>query len=135
MHSKDSSESPIEVEKQVPPWHEKPYDGFYPPNYTQIPDDFFDRVMPYLTGSELKVLLYIMRRTFGFKRAASAISLAQIGSGLKSYNGGAGLSKSTVADALNRLEEYGLIVRERSVSDKGDPERTIYSVRLRGAPG
>ena len=35
----------------------------------------FDELLPYLSEAELKVLLYIVRRTFGFKKEADAISV------------------------------------------------------------
>jgi hypothetical protein len=43
------------------------FKGFLSPRYTQVPDELFDELMAYLSGAELKVLLYIIRRTFGFK--------------------------------------------------------------------
>jgi hypothetical protein len=45
-----------------------PFEGFSRPNYTQVPDELFDVLMPDLTEAELRVLLYIIRRTFGFKK-------------------------------------------------------------------
>ena len=41
------------------------FEGFSSPNYTQVPDELFDILMPSLTDAELRVLLYIIRRTFG----------------------------------------------------------------------
>ena len=52
--------------------------GFSSPNYTQVPDELFDVLLPALSDAELRVLLYIIRRTFGFKRDADAISLSQM---------------------------------------------------------
>ena len=57
---------------------EEVFPGYTSPNYTQVPDELFDRQLPDLSGAELKVLLYIMRRTFGFKKDADNISLNQI---------------------------------------------------------
>src|SRR2546423_9842309 len=54
------------------------FEPFQGPNYTLVPDEVFDRLLPELTGAELKVLLYIIRRTFGFKKDADSISLAQM---------------------------------------------------------
>ena len=56
--------------------------GFDAPRYTPVPDDLFDLWLPHLSGAEVKVLLYICRRTFGFKKDADAISLAQITGGI-----------------------------------------------------
>ena len=54
------------------------FPGFRSPNYTMVPDDLFDDLMAGLSGAELKVLLYIIRRTFGFKKHSDDISLNQI---------------------------------------------------------
>ena len=61
--------------------------GFDSPNYTPTPDALFDELAPNLTESELRVLLYIVRRTFGFKRDADAISLTQLVSGITTKDG------------------------------------------------
>jgi hypothetical protein len=42
--------------------------GYTSPNYTPVPDELFDEQLPDLSGAELKLLLYIIRRTFGFKK-------------------------------------------------------------------
>ena len=47
----------------------RPFRGFRSPSYTQVPDELFDELLVELSGGELKVLLYIIRRTFGFKPA------------------------------------------------------------------
>jgi len=54
------------------------FQGFRSPNYTQVPDELFDELMSTLSGAELKVLLYIIRRTFGFKKGSDTISLSQM---------------------------------------------------------
>jgi hypothetical protein len=59
------------------------FKGFISPRYTQVPDALFDELMAYLSGAELKVLLYIIRRTFGFKKESDNISLRQICNGIK----------------------------------------------------
>ena len=58
------------------------FQGFRSPNYTQVPDELFDELMSELSGAELKVLLYIIRRTFGFKKDSDNISLSQICNGI-----------------------------------------------------
>src|SRR3954467_12959511 len=88
--------------------------GFRSPNYTQVPDELFDELLSVLSGAELKVLLYIIRRTFGFKRDADAISLSQMMSGIVTHDGdrldrGVGLSKPTLLQALRSLEANNII--------------------------
>ena len=86
--------------------------GFRSPTYTQVPDELFDELLPELSGAELKVLLYIIRRTFGFKRDSDNISLSQMLNGVRARDGtvfdrGAGVSKPTLLQALRSLEERG----------------------------
>jgi len=112
-----------------------PFRGFRSPTYTQVPDELFDELLPELSGAELKVLLYIIRRTFGFKRDRDSISLSQMLHGVQSRSGevfdrGAGVSKPTLLHALRSLEERGIIQTERRRSaEKGD-EPTVYTLRF-----
>ncbi len=54
------------------------FEGFDSPNGTIVPDDFFDLLAPELSEAELRVCLYIIRRTFGFKKRSDDISLRQM---------------------------------------------------------
>ena len=115
------------------------YQGFSRPNYTQVPDDVFDVLLPELTESELKVLLYIIRRTFGFKKDADTISLKQMVEGIRTRDGrqldrGAGVSKTSAVRGVNGLVEKGIIlaVRNRS-AEKGD-EATTYTLHVVEVP-
>jgi len=102
------------------------FSGFLTPNYTQIPDQLFDELLPILSGNEIKILMYICRRTFGFKKDIDNISLAQMVSGITAkdgtkLDGGTGLSKASVARALKELEDKNIILRvRRSDPQKGD---------------
>ena len=115
------------------------FEGYTDPTYTPIPDVLFDEQLALLSGAELKVLLYIMRRTFGFKKRSDNISLSQICSGITTREGkvldhGTGLSKDSVTRAAKSLEEKGLIFRcQRSSAEKGH-EATTYSLNLGGRP-
>jgi hypothetical protein len=53
------------------------FEGFDSPNTTPVPDVVFDRLLARLGEAELKALLYIIRRTFGFKRDRDPISFNQ----------------------------------------------------------
>ena len=111
------------------------FSGFLTPNYTQIPDQVFDELLPILSGNEIKILMYICRRTFGFKRDTDNISLSQMVSGITTkagiqLDGGTGLSKASVARTLKDLEEKDIIVRVR----RSDPLRgdlpTTYQLNV-----
>src|SRR5688572_23206645 len=83
------------------------YKGYASPNYTPVPDGLFDEQLPDLSGSELKVLLYIIRRTFGFKKDSDNISLNQLLNGITTKEGivldrGTGLTKKTLLEAIKQ---------------------------------
>lgn len=107
------------------------FKGYSNPNYTMVPDELFDEQLPYLSGAELKVLLYIIRRTFGFKKESDSVSLNQMTNGIVTKDGrvldkGTGLSKAAVALAVRSLEEKGLILRNRMRSSEKGDEPTTY---------
>jgi hypothetical protein len=109
--------------------------GFRSPNYTIVPDELFDRLLAILTGAEIKVLLYIIRRTFGFKKDADSISFNQICNGIQSPNGqiidrGTGLATSTAQAAVKRLVEHKIIVAVRNRSLEGGDEPTTYKLNV-----
>jgi phage replication O-like protein O len=113
-----------------------PFDGFSRPTYTPIPDELFDVLLPDLSKPELKVLLYVMRRTFGFKKDADAISTAQLVSDITTKDGrvldrGTGLPRSSVKTATQSLVERGILTVRQVRSETGDYDSNVYSVRFK----
>jgi len=111
------------------------FSGFISPRYTQVPDELFDDLMSHLSGAELKVLLYIIRRTFGFKKDVDHISLNQICKGITTRDGevldkGTGLSQQSVITALKGLLQKNAIVSKRRSSKEKGYESTTYSLHL-----
>jgi hypothetical protein len=111
------------------------FQGFQFPTTTPIPDEVFDVLMPQLSGAELKVLLYICRRTFGFKKESDTISLHQIATGIKTrdgrvLDGGTGLCKRHVQRALKVLEKKNVIQVTRKVDETGLNEVNTYSLNM-----
>jgi hypothetical protein len=114
------------------------WDGFQDPNYTPVPDDFFDVLLAHLTDVEVRVLLYIIRRTYGFKKPADDISLSQIVKGIVTRDGrrldyGAGVSKAGAVLAVKRLEARGILFAQRNESPERGHEATTYRLRKAGA--
>lgn len=112
------------------------WQGFQEPRYTPVPDEVFDYWLDKLTGSQLRVLLYIIRRTFGFKKDADVITLEQMSEGIVTKDGvrldaGTGLHKVTCSKACSVLAELGLIVIQENWS--GD-ERLPNTYSLKMAP-
>lgn len=110
------------------------------PNSTQIPNVILDQWLPHLSGSELRVVLYVCRRTYGFGKLEDRISLKQMSEGIKRKDGsvldqGAGLSKSAAAEACKSLEQKRVLNRsQQSAEGKGDTA-TAYSLNLDRRPG
>lgn len=115
------------------------FEGFYVPNSTQVPDTLFDELMAELSGAELKVVLYIIRRTFGFKRQSDTISISQLLHGITKKNGevldrGTGLAKPTLLRALKSLTERAIILPTRQFDEKGGYKATEYRLHLAPTP-
>jgi hypothetical protein len=117
--------------------NQKNFKGYSKPNYTPVPDELFDEQLPDLSGAELKVLLYIIRRTFGFKKESDNISLNQLLHGITTkedvvLDRGTGLSKKTLLDTLKNLVEKNLIISERRRSKEKGDEPTTYRLNIVG---
>ncbi len=113
--------------------------GFYSPKYTQVPDDLFDDLMSELSGSELKVLLYVIRRTFGFKKDSDHISLSQLVSGIVKKDGtiqdkGTGLHKDSVIKAVKSLVEKCVLHRKKGNHLSGGFSPNEYSLNVQHYP-
>jgi hypothetical protein len=112
------------------------FDGFASPNTTAVPDEFFDVLAPNLSEAELRVTLYIIRRTFGFKKAADPISFSQFLTGITTHDGrvldnGCGVrSRGHLSKSLKSLIEKGVIVAAKSQKTNGSQATTSYGLRF-----
>jgi len=94
-------------------------DGFRPSNTTPTPDDLFDVWLDRLSDAELRVLLYIVRHTLGWRKAQDAIDPGQFMKGIKARDGrvvdeGCGVkTREFLYLALGGLEKKGLVRRIR----------------------
>ena len=116
------------------------YPGFLHPTTTPVPDDVIDELMPRLSEAELKVLLYIVRRTFGFRKESDAISLNQLVNGIQTRDGrvldsGTGMSRSSVIRGTNGLVEKGVITVDKRQTEDGENEINVYALRFRDEQG
>ncbi len=115
------------------PFH---FAGFTTPNTTSVPDDFFDMLAPNLSEAELRVLIYIIRRTFGFKKESDTISLKQMVDGITTRDGrvldrGTGMSKPGVTKGVKGLVQKGVVVALRNSSPERGDEPTTYRLHFR----
>src|SRR5690348_9889308 len=118
-----------------------PFNGFEPANTTPVPDVLFDELLSTLSGAELKVLLYIIRRTVGFKKTTDAISLTQFRNGITTRDGktldrGCGIKdRQTIINALESLEEKKCIECIKSKTASGDKDITRYRIHFKEVVG
>ena len=108
----------------------------FDPGFTAIPNQLLDMFIPFLSAAEVRVLLYVLRRTFGFGKQLDGISLRQICEGVVSLTGrrldyGTGLSKPAVIEAIRVLGGCGLLFSQ-APSKKGKGSVKVYAVVLTG---
>lgn len=104
------------------------FHGYEVPRYTQVPDALFDEQLAHLGHAELKVLLWIIRKTFGYGKASDAISLSQL-------EKGTGLSSRSVREAVKGLSDKGAIWVHRDETARGDSAVNTYGLNVVGGGG
>jgi hypothetical protein len=105
------------------------------PNTTQVPNVVLDRWMASMTGAEIKVVLYVIRRTYGFGRTSDRISVGQMVDGIVKRDGtrldyGTGLGRSTVIAAIDGLTREGVLLRRASRAPSGADRPAVVSLNL-----
>lgn len=93
--------------------------GLKAPNHTQTPNELFDEWLPLLGLAELKVLMVIIRKTFGWHKIRDRISLSQ----LELLTG---LGRRHVLKATKTLVEKHLI--SKSVEGKKGTQSAYYEL-------
>jgi len=84
--------------------------------YTRIADELLEALIKIrIPGQAMQVLLFILRKTYGFNKKQDAISLSQ-------FEAGTGLSKSRICHCITKLEQINIIAK------KGNDDTTIYSI-------
>lgn len=97
------------------------------PNAFQTPNIYIDRVMPYLTESEIRVLLYATRHILGWqdkiKKRKNTISITMFERGFTTRDGvyyaGCGLGRAAIIKALASLQEFGLLAKDGEANADG----------------
>ena len=107
--------------------------GYRGPRFTPIPDEFLDHQLADLTSAEAKVMLFLFRKTYGYRKSADRVSFAQLERGTISSDGtvidrGTGLSKATIWRALKGLQKKGLIEVHRQTTPAGDADVNYYQI-------
>jgi Bacteriophage replication protein O len=74
------------------------------PNSFQVPNLLVDRLLPHLSGPQVKVLLLVCRKTFGWGKRTDLISFGQ-------FQKEAKLSRSSVYETLESFVRAGLLLK------------------------
>lgn len=103
------------------------------PNSTQIPNIILDFIGPRIPDAEYRCLMYICRRTFGFRKNEDRINFNQFINGIKNKDGkrfdfGTGISRDSVSRALQNLKGAGAIQVRKT--GKGRGSKCFYRINL-----
>lgn len=95
---------------------------FQKPNFTQVPNKLFDEMLPTLKEGELRVLMVIMRQTFGWgNKEWDRISISQL---MKK----SGMERMAVIRSTKSLIEKKLVIRHKEGSS--GEEKCWYSLMV-----
>jgi len=96
--------------------------GFESPNFTMIPNDFFDKHLPSMSDAEVKVMCVMLRETFGYQRNSKRISIRNLAraTGLSAKGAWNGAEKAIERGLLKKSTDGGVtkwtvIVKDKSV--------------------
>lgn len=89
------------------------------PSFTPGPNIFYDELFKTLKEGELRIVLVLVRQTYGWHKAADRISLSQLAE--KS-----GMERSSVCKSLNSLIAKGIVIKHK-FGEQGR-ERCYYAL-------
>lgn len=100
-------------------------------SFTAIPNELFDEVMKDLNGNELKILLAIFRKTYGWAKEVKNGNIVyklkdQIS--LSQFENLTGLSTNTIKKYLNSLQDKGFIIKVHDYNSK-ENSAACYKIR------
>jgi len=101
------------------------FPGFVPPteNWSKLPHVLIEALPLIETVGELKIILYVLRHTWGYHETEKRISQDEFENGRKRKDGtrldpGTGLSRNTIKDGIKRAVAHGFIIVETDDHDK-----------------
>lgn len=102
------------------------YEGLRAPNFTQMPNELFDQLLPRLSESQLKVVLVLARKTFGWHQPITAASLSELAAAT-------GLGRRSIAYAVDELEAFGVILVHSERAGDHSHAINLYCLRMANA--
>lgn len=110
------------------------FDGFGEPfeNWSKLPHTMIDALPLVSSLSELKVILYVLRHTWGYKEYDSAkhITMDEFVNGRKKKDGtrmdnGVGMSEPSIRLGIKYAQEHGFLAVEIDETDKARVEKSF----------
>jgi len=89
-------------------------------NFTTVPNIILDVMMAEISNAELRVLLALVRKTYGWQKQADKVSLSQ----LQSLTG---MTRKSVIAGIAGLEQHGVVTCERGTNGGCN----YYTVRVK----
>ena len=92
-------------------------------NYSKLPHQFIDSLPDFTSKSEICVVLYVLRHTWGYGDEYKRLSLDEFKNGRKRKDGtridnGTGLSVNAIKSGIKQAVEHGFLSVARDESDK-----------------
>jgi len=102
------------------------YEGLAAPNFTQMPNEICDVLLPRLSGAQLKVVIVLARKTFGWHEPVTAASLTELAAAT-------GQDRRSIMRAVDQLETFGVILVHREKLDTHSDAINLYCLRMANA--
>jgi hypothetical protein len=99
-------------------------------NWSPLPHQLVEEIMAEISAlSEFKVIIYILRHTWGFHESEKPITLDEFENGRKRKDGtrmdkGCGMSRNAIKSGIKRAIEHGYIERTTDETDKARIKNT-----------
>src|SRR3990172_8637280 len=118
---------------QVEPGYHQ-FDGFNEPkaNYSKLPHILIDTLPLIDSLAEMKVILYVLRHTWGFQeyQEAKRITMDEFENGRKSkgrrIDGGIKMVRNSIKAGIKQAVEHGFLIQERDDKDEGRSSYVYY---------
>lgn len=114
------------------------FQGFDGPkqNWSRLPHQLIEELPKIDSLAEMKVILYILRHTWGYGDESKRITVDEFVNGRKRKDGtridnGCGIASNSVRSGLRKAEEHGYILVEVDDTDKARIEK-FYSINTGG---
>jgi hypothetical protein len=112
----------------------KEFPGFEKPksNYSKLPHTLIDALPIFDSLSEMKIVLYVLRHTWGYQefQEAKRITMDEFINGRKYKSGrldhGTGMSRNALKEGIERAVDHGFLVQESDGKDLGRSSFVYY---------